>query len=143
MWERRRAAAALGLWIAAGTLHGLARTPRSRPVTQAEVDRITREAILIDTHDDVTSRTVTGYDIGTPNQVAQTDLQRMRGVLGAEFFAIYVDASYVKDNHAANRAMQMIDMTRTDIIGTHPQDFAAATSAAIFCGRTRRRRSRR
>src|SRR5258705_114442 len=30
-------------------------------VTQAEVDRITRDAILIDTHNDVTSRTVEGY----------------------------------------------------------------------------------
>ena len=32
-------------------------------VTQQEVDRITREAILIDTHNDITSRTVEGYDI--------------------------------------------------------------------------------
>jgi membrane dipeptidase len=105
-------------------------TPRTKPVTQAEVDRITRDAILIDTHDDVTSKTVDGYDIGTPNKTGQTDLPRMKGFLGAEFFAVYVDPSYVKDNHAANRTLQMIDTVRTDIIAAHPSDFVYATTAA-------------
>jgi len=102
---------------------------RSAPVTQAEVDRITRDAILIDTHDDVTSRTVDGYDIATPNKRGQTDLPRMKGFLGAEFFAVYVDASYVKDNHSANRALQMIDTVRTDVVAAHPNDFVFATTA--------------
>ncbi|WP_213806557.1 dipeptidase [Granulicella sp. dw_53] len=105
------------------------RTPPAKPVTQAQVDRITRDAILIDTHDDVTSLTVAGYDIATPNKSAQTDLPRMKGFLGAEFFAIYVGAEYVKDNHSANRALQMIDTTRTDIIAGHPNDFVFATTA--------------
>ena len=99
-------------------------------VTQAQVDRITREAILIDTHDDITSRTVTGYDIATPNKSGQTDLPRMKGFLGAEFFAVYVDASYVNGNHAANRALQMIDTVRTDVVAAHPANFLLATSAA-------------
>jgi membrane dipeptidase len=98
-------------------------------VTQAEVDRITNEAILIDTHNDVTSRTVAGYDIATPNTTGQTDLPRMKGFLGAEFFAVYVGAEYVKDNHAANRTLQMIDTVRTDIIAGHPNDFVFATTA--------------
>jgi len=102
---------------------------RSGSVTQAEVDRITRDAILIDTHDDVTSRTVDGYDIATPNKRGQTDLPRMKGFLGAEFFAVYVDASYVKDNHSANRALQMIDTVRTDVVAAHPNDFVFATTA--------------
>ncbi len=106
------------------------RTPPSKPVTQEQVDRITREAILIDTHDDVTSLTVTGYDIAKPNKSGQTDLPRMKGVLGAEFFAVYVGANYVKDNNSANRALQMIDTTRTDIIAAHPNDFVFATTAA-------------
>jgi membrane dipeptidase len=106
------------------------RTPPSKPVTQAQVDRITREAILIDTHDDVTSLTVAGYDIAKPNKSGQTDLPRMKGFLGAEFFAIYVGANYVKDNNSANRALQMIDTTRTDIIAAHPNDFVFATTAA-------------
>lgn len=98
-------------------------------VTQAEVDRITREAILIDTHDDITSRTVEGYDIATPNKHGQTDLARMKGFLGAEFFAVYVGAEYVNGNHSANRALQMIDTVRTDIIATHPNEFVFATTA--------------
>ncbi len=105
------------------------RTPRSEPVPQAEVDRITREAILIDTHNDVTSRTVDGYDIAQPNKSGQTDLPRMRGFLGAEFFAIFVDADYTTGNHSANRTLQMIDTVRTDILAAHPRDFVFASTA--------------
>ena len=98
-------------------------------VTGEEVDRITRDAILIDTHNDVTSRTVDGYDIATLNKSGETDLPRMKGYLGAEFFAVYVGAEYVKDNHSANRTLQMIDTVRTDIIAAHPNDFVFATTA--------------
>src|SRR5271168_336023 len=105
-------------------------TPRIKPVTQAEVARITRDAILIDTHNDVPSNTVDGYDIATPSKGSQTDLPRMRGFLGAEFFSVYVAASYVEGNHSANRALQMIDTTRTDILSRYPNDFVAATTAA-------------
>ncbi len=105
------------------------RAPRTRPVSQAEVDRITREAILIDTHNDVPSKTVNGYNIATPNKFGQTDLVRMKGFLGAEFFAVFVDAEYVNGNHAANRTLQMIDTVRTDIIAAHPQDFVFSTTA--------------
>jgi len=107
-----------------------AQTPRTKPVTQAEVDKITREAILIDTHDDVPSKTVDGYDIATPNKRGQTDLPRMKGFLGAEFFAVFVSAEYVNGNHSANRTLQMIDTVRTDVIAAHPNDFEFATTAA-------------
>jgi membrane dipeptidase len=103
--------------------------PRTKPVTDAEVARITRHAILIDTHDDVPSKTVDGYDIATPDKDGQTDLARMKGFLGAEFFAVYVDAAYTQGNHSANRALQMIDTVRTDIIAAHPSDFVFVTTA--------------
>ena len=103
-------------------------TPRTSPVTQAEVDAITRDAILIDTPDDVPSKTVSGYDIGTHNP-AETDLPRMRGYLGAEFFAVFVAANYVNGNHSANRTLQMIDTVKTDIIGKYPNDFVFSTTA--------------
>ena len=106
-----------------------AQTPRAKPISQAEVDKITREAILIDTHDDITSKTVAGYDIATPNKTGQTDLARMKGVLSAEFFAVYVAADYVNGNHSANRALQMIDTVRTDVVANHPNDFVLATTA--------------
>jgi membrane dipeptidase len=105
-------------------------TQAPRKVTDAEVARITRDAILIDTHDDVPSKTVSGYDIATPNKAGQTDLPRMKGFLGAEFFAVFVDASYVNGNHSANRTLQMIDTVKTDIIAAHPNDFVFATTAA-------------
>jgi membrane dipeptidase len=118
--------AALAIVCLADT--SLAQAPRK--VTDAEVARITRDAILIDTHDDVPSKTVDGYDIATPNKRGQTDLPRMKGFLGAEFFAVYVGAEYVNGNHSANRAMQMIDTVKTDIIAGHPNDFVFATTAA-------------
>jgi membrane dipeptidase len=126
MLSSRRAAALFSLLA----VPVLAQTPRTKPVTQAEVDKITREAILIDTHDDIPSKTVTGYDIATPNKTGQTDLARMKGFLGAEFFAVFVDASYVKDNHSANRTLEMIDTVRTDVILKHPDEFMYATTAA-------------
>ena len=116
--------------LAALALPLAAQQPRTRPVTQAEVDKITREAILIDTHDDVPSKTVDGYDITTPNKTGQTDYARMKGFLSAEFFAVYVGAEYVKDNHAANRTLQMIDTVRTDVIAAHPNEFVFSTTAA-------------
>jgi membrane dipeptidase len=118
---RLRAFAAVAL-LGSALIPVVAQKPRTKPVTDAEVANITRDAILIDTHDDVTSKTVDGYNIGTPNKGGQTDLARMKGFLGAEFFAVYVGAEYVEGN-------QMIDTTRTDIIAAHPNDFAFATTA--------------
>jgi membrane dipeptidase len=86
-------------------------------------------AFLIDTHNDVTSRTVDGFDIGSRALSGHTDVARLRqGGVGAQFFAVYVDAEYVKGNRSANRTLQMIDTVRTDIVGRHPSDFLLATS---------------
>jgi membrane dipeptidase len=115
--------------FAALSLLTLPLSAQQHKVTQAEVDRITHEAILIDTHNDITSLTVEGYDIATPNKRGQTDLPRMKGFLGAEFFAVYVGAEYVNGNHSANRALQMIDTVRTDVIAGHPNEFVFATTA--------------
>lgn len=115
--------------LASLALLALPLAAQQHTVTQAEVDRITRDAILIDTHNDVTSLTVTGYDIATPNKNGQTDLARMKGFLGAEFFAVYVGAEYVNGNHSANRTLQMIDTVRTDVIAAHPKEFVFATTA--------------
>ena len=110
-------------------LPSFAQTPRTKPVTQAEVDAITRDAILIDTHNDVPSNTINGYDIATPSK-NETDLPRMKGFLGAEFFSVYVSAGFVEGNHSANRALQMIDTVKTDIIAKYPNEFLYSTTAA-------------
>src|SRR5262252_7186737 len=75
--------------------------------------KLHREAIVIDTHNDITSpMTDEGFDLGardTSGKV-QTDIPRMKeGGLDAEFFAIYVAAKYAKEGGSARRAMDMID----------------------------------
>ncbi len=103
---------------------------QKRTVTDAEVATVHQSAILIDTHNDVTSSTVAGMDIGKPNTDHMTDLPRMKkGGMGAQFFAIYVAASYVEGNHSANRALEMIDTVRHDIVEKYPNDFVFATTA--------------
>jgi len=104
---------------------------QKRTVTDAQVMRVHQSAILIDTHNDVTSATVAGLDIGKPNTNHMTDIPRMKsGGMGAQFFAVYVAASYVEGNHSANRTLQMIDTVRHDIIEKYPKDLVLATTAA-------------
>jgi membrane dipeptidase len=118
-------------------LAGLAQTPKSalreapRRVTDEMVREVQRTAILIDTHNDVTSRTVDGFDISKPSASGHTDIPRLRaGGVGAVFFAAYVDSKYARDRTAAHRALDMIDIVRHDIVGAHPGAFSFATSAA-------------
>ena len=122
---------ALAAALAAATLLAQAPGRQKRTVSDAEVMRVHRSAILIDTHNDVTSATVAGLDIGQPNTDHMTDLPRMKkGGMGAQFFAVYVAPKYVEGNHAANRTLQMIDTVRHDIIEKYPNDFLFATTAA-------------
>jgi len=117
--------------LAAAALLAQAPGRQKRTVGDAEVMRVHRSAILIDTHNDITGATVAGLDIGQPNIDRMTDLPRMKkGGMGAQFFAAYVAAGYVEGNHAANRALQMIDTVRHDIIEKYPNDFLFATTAA-------------
>jgi membrane dipeptidase len=71
------------------------------------------EAIVIDTHNDITSAiTDRGFDMGARDTSGrnQTDIPRMKeGGLDADFFAIYVAASYARNGGSARRAMDMID----------------------------------
>jgi len=103
---------------------------QARTVSDAEVMRVHRSALLIDTHNDIPSRTVEGFDIGPRAPSGHTDIVRLKeGGVGAQFFAVYVAASYVEGNHSANRALQMIDTVRNEILGKYPNDFIFATSA--------------
>lgn len=98
--------------------------------TDEEVRKVHRSAILIDTHNDVTSMTVEGLDIGKRRDNGHTDLPRLKeGGVGATFFAVYVGANYTEGNHSANRTLQMIDTVRHDIVGQHPNDFELVTTA--------------
>jgi len=87
-------------------------------------------AILIDTHNDVTSETLRGLDIGVRRDKGHTDVPRLKaGGVDAVFFAAYVSTDYAGKGGAAHRAMQMIDTIRYDIVERHPNDFVLAASA--------------
>ncbi len=106
---------------------GVAAFGQPRKVTDEDVMRVHRAAYLIDTHNDIPSRTVDGFDIGEKSTSTHTDVQRMRaGGMGGQFFAVFVAANYVDGNHSANRTLQMIDTVRHDIVERYPKDF-------VFC----------
>src|SRR5215213_654110 len=74
--------------------------------------QIHRRAIVIDTHNDVTTpMTNDDYDLGgTPPTPYRTNIARMKqGGLNAEFFSLYVKPWYVEHGGAARRTLDMID----------------------------------
>lgn len=94
--------------------------------------RLHRKAIVVDTHNDITSPMVDeDYDIATPSAGKyHTDIARMKaGGLTAEFFSIYVDKQYATSGGSARRAMDMIDMVYR-AVERHPNDLLFATSVA-------------
>src|SRR5258708_7902995 len=103
---------------------------QARKVSDAEVNQVHRSALLIDTHNDIPSKTVDGLDIGKRGKETQTDIPRLlEGGVGAQFFAAYVKSSYEKGNHSAHRTLEMIDTIRHDIIGRYPKVFELALTA--------------
>jgi membrane dipeptidase len=116
--------------LAALLLTILAFPQPKRTITDEEVLRVHHAALLIDTHNDATTFTVQGADIGGNRTDGHTDIHRLKaGGVGATFFAIFVDAKFVEGNHAANRALQMIDTVRHDIVAKYPNDFELVTTA--------------
>src|ERR1700694_2731361 len=112
-------------------LSGCALMAQKRIVTDEEVARVHKSAILIDTHNDVPMRLVDGFDIGKRAADKHTDLPRLReGGVGAVFFSIWVDPVYGKEHHLANRALQMIDSVRHDAVERYPESFQLALTAA-------------
>jgi hypothetical protein len=75
---------------------------------RARAEKLHRQSIVIDTHNDITSPLMeNGFDLGMrgddPNAKVKThtDLVRMKaGGLGAEFFAVYVDKEFVNKKPA-------------------------------------------
>lgn len=94
--------------------------------------RIHRSAIVIDTHNDITSPMIDeDYDLGTPSVGKyHTDLERMqKGGMTGEFFSIYVSRSYAKEGGASRRALDMIDMVYRQA-ERHPEKLVMAYSTA-------------
>src|SRR3954454_417701 len=96
--------------------------PPSGKKLDSEIEKIRKSAILIDTHNDIPSFTVSGADIRSAPK-NHTDTPRLRqGGVGAVFFSVYVAATYVDGNHSANRALQPIDTVQHDIVDRYPSD---------------------
>src|SRR5438445_1896264 len=94
--------------------------------------QIHRRAIVIDTHNDVTTTmTNDDYDLsGNPPVPYRTSIERMKkGGLNAEFFSLYIRPWYVAHGGAARRTLDMIDSVYR-AVERHPNDLMLATSAA-------------
>src|SRR5438552_11149946 len=93
--------------------------------------QIHRRAIVIDTHNDVTTPMANDdYDLsGTPPTPYRTSIERMKqGGLTAEFFSLYVKPWYVTHGGAARRTLDMIDSVYRSV-ERHGNDLIFATSA--------------
>ncbi|MBI2947598.1 MAG: membrane dipeptidase, partial [Verrucomicrobia bacterium] len=106
-------------------LSGLSALPgeASDAALRARADKLHRQAIVVDSHNDVTSAMLNdGFLLGERGDQSggkiktQTDLRRMKaGGIEAEFFAIYVGAGFANKKPAdgggaARRALDMIDV---------------------------------
>jgi len=109
---------------------------------RARANRLHRQSIVIDTHNDVTSPLIEdGFDLAMrgddPNAKIKThtDLRRMKaGGLGAEFFVVYVGKEFVNKKPAerggaARRALDVIDVV-LEQVRRHPESLEAASTAA-------------
>ena len=109
---------------------------------RARAEKLHRQSIVIDTHNDITSPLVDeGFDLGmrgddpSAKVKTHTDLRRMKaGGLGAEFFAVYVGKEFVnkkpsEGGGAARRALDVIDVVHEQI-RRHPESLEAASTAA-------------
>jgi membrane dipeptidase len=110
-------------------LPGMLLQAQTRTVSEAEVQRVHRAALLIDSHNDVPYYTVQGRDIASPSGSPHTSIAGLKtGGVGGLFFSIWVAKDYVQGNRSANRALQLINSVRRDVVEKHSADFMLATS---------------
>jgi membrane dipeptidase len=105
--------------------------PRDEKLWQRAL-QIHRRAIVIDTHNDVTTpMTNNYYDLSGPPPVPyRTNIERMKqGGLTAEFFSLYVRPWYVEHGGSTRRTLDMIDAVYR-AVERHPRDLMIATSVA-------------
>ena len=123
-----------------------ARNPSAQTTDEAALlkraQKLHREAIVIDTHNDVTSELLdNGFDLADNGVKADgtlrthTDIKRLRaGGLDAQFFAVYVDKDLInktaaQGGGAARRTLDMIGVVYEQV-ARHPETFEMAFTAA-------------
>jgi len=107
----------------------LAAAPAGNDVA-ARAARLHREAIVVDTHEDVPDALAEKWaDVAVRGATKHFDIPRAKeGGLTAPFFAVYVPASYA-DGGAARIALDRIDLVQR-VVAAHPADLVAAASVA-------------
>ena len=94
--------------------------------------QIHRRAIVIDTHNDVTTpMTNNDFDLsGTPPTPYRTNIERMKkGGLTGEFFSLYIRPWYVEHGGSTRRTLDMIDAVYR-AVERHPNDLMLGISVA-------------
>ncbi|HKP86104.1 MAG TPA: dipeptidase [Blastocatellia bacterium] len=141
------AALAAGSFVAAGNTSSTSRSsrqgakPQNDAAMRARAEKLHREAIVIDTHNDITSPLIDeGFDLAASGiepggkLKTHTDIRRMKeGGLDAEFFAVYVGREFVnkkpsEGGGAARRALDIIDAVNEQV-RRHPETFEMAGTA--------------
>jgi membrane dipeptidase len=130
--ERMKLRKLLGVWLVGFSLvPSVAAQTRDERLWQRAL-QIHRRAIVIDTHNDVTTpMTNDDFDLsGTPPTPYRTTIARMKqGGLTAEFFSLYIKPWYVQNGGSARRTLDMIDSVYR-AVERHPRDLMFATSVA-------------
>ncbi|MGZ8842170.1 MAG: dipeptidase, partial [Pyrinomonadaceae bacterium] len=106
------------------------RSPRDEALWQRAL-AIHRRAIVVDTHNDITTPMTNDYfDLsGNPPTPYRTNIERMKkGGLNAIFFSIYIRPWYVQHGGAARRTLDMIDSVYR-AVERHPNELMLATSS--------------
>jgi len=121
---------------------GVSSTAQGDSALRARANRLHRQSIVIDTHNDITSPLLDdGFDLGMRGDdpkakiKTHTDLRRMKaGGLGAEFFAVYVGKEFVnkkpsEGGGSARKALDVIDIV-LEQVRRHPESLETASTAA-------------
>jgi membrane dipeptidase len=102
-----------------------------RPPADAEktAEKVLQQAIIIDTHADTPQMMLEeGYDLAQPDSPYMVSIPKMRqGHLGAEFFSIWVDVTWPKQD-LIHRALDLIDAVN-DQVARHSDVLGMATTA--------------
>ena len=102
-----------------------------RPPADGEktAERVLQQAIIIDTHADTPQMMLDeGYDLTQPDSPFMISIPKMRqGHLGAEFFSIWVDVTWPKQD-LIHRALDLIDVVYEQV-GRYSDVLGMATTA--------------
>jgi membrane dipeptidase len=117
--------------LLASSLAAASLSSAQRTQTDAEktAERVLQQAIIIDTHADTPQMMLEeGYDLAQVNSPYMVSIPKMRqGHLGAEFFSIWVDVTWPKQD-LIHRALDLMDVVNEQL-ARHSDVLGMATTA--------------